>query len=227
MHFKEAIRLQPNYAEPHNNLGALHAQTGRFDKAQGHFDRAIELNPAYAQAYNNLGVSLLRQGLVRKAAAQLGQAVRIAPGYAKAHANLSVALAQLGQPPGILSAPAHGTAVGPQRPSLRICARELPIQFDYELTPSIMLAVRWRGNEGENSLSAIELYTWATPNGRKVSIMLEGAWARVRYPSHRHLEGRAVSRAFLAISPNNRIPAIIDPEGPAVNPWDCSNRERF
>ena len=56
----------------------------------------------------------------------------------------------------------------------------------------------------------IDLYTWSTPNGRKVSIMLEECGLDIRRSSHRHLQGRAVQADFLKISPNNRIPAIID-----------------
>ncbi len=58
----------------------------------------------------------------------------------------------------------------------------------------------------------IDLYTWTTPNGRKVSILLEELG--VEYAAH----GVNISKdeqfdpAFLAISPNNKIPAIIDRE---------------
>lgn len=60
----------------------------------------------------------------------------------------------------------------------------------------------------------IELYTWGTPNGRKVSIMLEEIG--LRYNAHKVNIGTGdqFKPEFLAISPNNRIPAIVDPEGP-------------
>ncbi|MGI9388130.1 MAG: glutathione S-transferase family protein [Methyloligellaceae bacterium] len=64
----------------------------------------------------------------------------------------------------------------------------------------------------------IELYTWATPNGRKASVMLE----EVGLPYEEHAinigKGEQFQEHFLAISPNNRIPAIIDPEGPDGKP---------
>ncbi len=67
-------------------------------------------------------------------------------------------------------------------------------------------------------MKPIELYTWATPNGRKVSIMLEEL--ALPYNVHRiDLSKREQhSEEFLAISPNNRIPAIVDPEGPNGEP---------
>ena len=60
----------------------------------------------------------------------------------------------------------------------------------------------------------IELYTWGTPNGRKVSIMLEAL--RLPYQVHpvNILEGEQFEPNFLKISPNNRIPALVDDEGP-------------
>lgn len=58
----------------------------------------------------------------------------------------------------------------------------------------------------------IDLYTWGTPNGRKVSIMLEETG--IPYESHAVNIGKdeQFAPAFLAISPNNKIPAIHDRE---------------
>ncbi len=60
----------------------------------------------------------------------------------------------------------------------------------------------------------IELYFWTTPNGYKVSIMLE----ELDIPYNTHMidinKDEQFAPAFLKISPNNRIPAIVDPEGP-------------
>ena len=58
----------------------------------------------------------------------------------------------------------------------------------------------------------IDLYTWTTPNGRKVSIMLEEL--EVPYTVHSINIGQDEQFApeFLKISPNNKIPAIVDHE---------------
>jgi GST-like protein len=60
----------------------------------------------------------------------------------------------------------------------------------------------------------IDLYTWSTPNGRKVSIMLEECG--LPYRVHRIDIGRGdqFTPDYVAISPNSKIPAIIDPDGP-------------
>ncbi len=56
----------------------------------------------------------------------------------------------------------------------------------------------------------IDLYTWTTPNGRKVSIMLEECGLPYRVHAIDLREGQQLSEAFRAINPNQRIPAIVD-----------------
>jgi GST-like protein len=64
----------------------------------------------------------------------------------------------------------------------------------------------------------IDVYYAATPNGRKATIMLEELG--VPYTLHfiRIGRGDQFKPEFLAISPNNKIPAIVDPEGPGGAP---------
>ena len=64
----------------------------------------------------------------------------------------------------------------------------------------------------------IDLYTWSTPNGRKVSIMLEECGLPYRVHTVNIGKGEQFKPEFLAINPNNRIPAIVDPEGPDGKP---------
>ena len=58
----------------------------------------------------------------------------------------------------------------------------------------------------------IDLYTWTTPNGRKVSIMLEETGLPYRVHAINLEEGHQHSDAFRGINPNQRIPAIVDHE---------------
>ena len=64
----------------------------------------------------------------------------------------------------------------------------------------------------------IDLYTWSTPNGRKVSIMLEECVLPYRVHPVNIGKGEQFTPEFLAINPNNRIPAIVDPDGPDGRP---------
>jgi GSH-dependent disulfide-bond oxidoreductase len=60
----------------------------------------------------------------------------------------------------------------------------------------------------------IEVYSWATPNGHKVHIMLEECALPYRVIPVDIGAGEQFEPDFLAISPNNKIPAIVDPDGP-------------
>jgi len=60
----------------------------------------------------------------------------------------------------------------------------------------------------------IDLYTWGTPNGRKVSILLEECGLAYRTHKVDIGKGEQFREEFVAINPNSKIPAIVDYEGP-------------
>lgn len=60
----------------------------------------------------------------------------------------------------------------------------------------------------------IDVYSWATPNGHKVHIMLEECGLPYRVHPVNIGAGDQFQPDFLKISPNNKIPAIVDPQGP-------------
>jgi GST-like protein len=64
----------------------------------------------------------------------------------------------------------------------------------------------------------IELYTWSTPNGRKVSIMLEELGEPYNVHPLNIGKGEQFTPEFVAINPNSKIPAIVDAEGPDGKP---------
>lgn len=64
----------------------------------------------------------------------------------------------------------------------------------------------------------IDLYTWGTPNGKKASIMLEELGLDYAVHAIDITKGDQMTPAFLAINPNNKIPAIVDPDGPGGQP---------
>jgi len=68
----------------------------------------------------------------------------------------------------------------------------------------------------------IDVYSWATPNGHKVHIMLEECGYRLGKDWLAHpiniSNGDQFEAAFLKISPNNKIPAMVDPHGPDGKP---------
>ncbi len=64
----------------------------------------------------------------------------------------------------------------------------------------------------------IEVYSWATPNGHKVHIMLEECGLPYRVHGVDIGAGDQFKAEFLAINPNHKIPAIVDPDGPDGEP---------
>ena len=64
----------------------------------------------------------------------------------------------------------------------------------------------------------IDVYSWPTPNGHKIHIMMEEIGLPYRVHGVDIGRGDQFKPAFLAISPNNKIPAIVDSEGPGGKP---------
>ena len=64
----------------------------------------------------------------------------------------------------------------------------------------------------------IEVYYWPTPNGHKVTIALEEMGLPYEIRPVNIAKGDQFKPEFLAISPNNRMPAIVDPDGPGGKP---------
>jgi len=71
---------------------------------------------------------------------------------------------------------------------------------------------------GKKPAKPIELYYWPTPNGFKISIMLEECKLPYTLIPVNISKGEQFKPDFLKISPNNRMPAIVDPAGPGGRP---------
>ncbi len=64
----------------------------------------------------------------------------------------------------------------------------------------------------------IDVYYWPTPNGHKITIMLEECALPYEIKPINIQKGEQFAPSFLAIAPNNRMPAIVDPDGPGGQP---------
>ena len=89
--YKEAIRIKPDYAYAHLNLGSTYAELKRHDEAIASIKQAISLDPGDAYAHYNLGVTYAGLKRYDEAIASYKQAIRLDPGDAYAHLNLGIA----------------------------------------------------------------------------------------------------------------------------------------
>ena len=96
---QRALKIKPDFAAAHNNLGAAlvknqrddngaRRQNGAVDEAIAHYRRALQINPDFAQAHGNLGTALLLKGQMDEAIAHYQKALEIAPNYAEARYSL-------------------------------------------------------------------------------------------------------------------------------------------
>jgi len=99
-HLEEAVRLKPDQADAHNNLGnALSKVPGRSAEATAEFEEALRLDPGMTEAHANLGWALvntpgrLAEGIAHLELVLVNNADN--PQYARVHANLGVALARV------------------------------------------------------------------------------------------------------------------------------------
>ncbi len=95
--FREAIRINPNYPGPHNNLALALEKKGDWNEAITEFERSVFLDPHNGGTRFNLGVALAHQGRNEEAVAQFREACRAKPGDVMAAYTLGTALGMIGR----------------------------------------------------------------------------------------------------------------------------------
>ena len=96
-YWRLALKVKPDYADAHNNLGLLLADRGLFGQAEAAYRQALALNPGYADACNNLGILLAKLARRDEAEAAYRRGLQIRPGHAETHSNLGALLLDLGR----------------------------------------------------------------------------------------------------------------------------------
>jgi len=102
---QEALKIKPDFAAAHNNLGvALLRNKGSGDGALGHdgavdeaiehYRKALQINPDFTQAHKNLGIVFMRKGLMDEAIAQFQKTLELEPNDAQAEFSLGSAFLQ-------------------------------------------------------------------------------------------------------------------------------------
>jgi protein O-mannosyl-transferase len=89
LHYQEALRIKPAYAEARSNLAIILMKEGRIAEAEAEFREALKYKPGLAEAHNNLGAVLVLQKKFPEAAAHFSRALELKPGYVTAKGNLA------------------------------------------------------------------------------------------------------------------------------------------
>jgi tetratricopeptide (TPR) repeat protein len=91
--YKQSIRIDPDLAGVHTNLGVAYGSLGMYKEAIESFQQSIRINPDYAEVHTNLGVTYGKSGMYKEAFEAYKQAIRINPDDALAHFNLGITYA--------------------------------------------------------------------------------------------------------------------------------------
>jgi tetratricopeptide (TPR) repeat protein len=91
-HFEIVVRLQPQSAPAHYNVGVALEASGRAGEAAPHYEAALQIDPGYSLAHNNLGNLRLAGGRIDEARREYERAVASGPRNAEARNNLGAAL---------------------------------------------------------------------------------------------------------------------------------------
>ena len=94
--YKDTVRLKPNSAEAHFNLGLAYDKAGYTKEAIKSYEEVIRLDPKSSVTYCNLGFIYKDSGDSKKAIESFKEAIRIKPDYDKARGNLGMVYVEVG-----------------------------------------------------------------------------------------------------------------------------------
>jgi tetratricopeptide (TPR) repeat protein len=94
---EEAVRLGPDLAEAHSQLGTAQLLSGELDRAEASLDRALEIDPDYVDALYNLGLVAHGRGDLERAVTLFGRAAEVRPRHFDAQLGLGTDLIGLGR----------------------------------------------------------------------------------------------------------------------------------
>jgi protein O-mannosyl-transferase len=98
-HYREALRIRPNYPEARNNLGRTLADKGLWDEAIAQYREAISEDPGFGRIHYNLGSALLHVGHLDEAISTLERSVRLEQDNPDAWYDLGTAYVRAGRDP--------------------------------------------------------------------------------------------------------------------------------
>jgi tetratricopeptide (TPR) repeat protein len=91
-HYKEALRINPDFELANINLGTALLSQGKIDQCIAYYQDVLRQKPGYAGVHHNLGIVLLRKGKIENAVVHFREALRLKPDYAEAYNSLGAAM---------------------------------------------------------------------------------------------------------------------------------------
>jgi tetratricopeptide (TPR) repeat protein len=123
--YREAIRIDPGFAEAYNNLGSVLGRQGRAEEAVVEIRKALEISPGLAAAHINLGIVLAMRGKTEEAAGHFAEALRLNPRDASTHFNLGILLMRQGRTADAIAHLEESLRIEPGNESAALALREL------------------------------------------------------------------------------------------------------
>ncbi|MCH8992750.1 MAG: tetratricopeptide repeat protein, partial [Acidobacteria bacterium] len=96
--YRQTLRLDPDHADAHHNLGVIFALGGELEEALEHHRWALRVEPDHAEAHNSLGLVYAQQGRLDLAAEHYQASLRSDPNHPDTHVNLGNVLVAQGKP---------------------------------------------------------------------------------------------------------------------------------
>jgi len=112
-HYRQALRIRPNYAQAMDNLGLDLAKMNRGAEALEYLQQAVRINPDSADAQYNLGIALAAAGRLDEAVEHYRRALGIKPDHVQAMNNLGVALGNMDRLPEAIECLRHAVRLQP------------------------------------------------------------------------------------------------------------------
>jgi len=95
--YLQALKLRPDQADVHNNLGVLHKLQRKWPEAETYYRRAVEIDPKHVSAYNNMGLLFAAQGKIKEAVEYYCRSIAEMPGNPDSRRLLGIAYYTLGR----------------------------------------------------------------------------------------------------------------------------------
>jgi tetratricopeptide (TPR) repeat protein len=149
-HFRKAVEIDAEQAEPQANLGNALLQNGDLDEAIAQYSNALRIKPNYAEVHYNLGNALLRKGQADEAIAQYEKAIALKPDYANIHNNLGIVLFQKGEVDRAIAQYQRALEINPQDVQARA---NLAWALATSPQPSVMKAIALKLAQQANELT--------------------------------------------------------------------------